>query len=271
MNTSQSNFSEEERYLAYAVLLWEKGDWESAYLAYEKAIKVNPDSYQGYCGKGYVEQDLKQYENSLESYSIAIKIKSDYADAYINRATVYFLLNDLEQATRDAKIAESLYLNQGNQAGYLRSKDMIETLKKEKDNLPADTSQGDSLDGLLKDFSDYMEEIYKSYELVDPKVERGMTNRVHQQEQKSKNQTQIEKAAQFYNEGNIRANMGMFEDALSMYDKAISLDRSNPMYFNNRAASLKRLGRFQESIDQYKQIACEFPAYGKILALLSSR
>lgn len=48
--------------------------------------------------------------------------------------------------------------------------------------------------------------------------------------------------------------MGMFEDALSLYDRAITIDDGNPMYYNNRAAALKRLGRLQEAIKQYEEI-----------------
>jgi tetratricopeptide (TPR) repeat protein len=78
------------------------------------------------------------------------------------------------------------------------------------------------------------------------------------------------KAEKFYNEGNVNARLGMFEVALSMYDQAISLDRSNPMYFNNRAATLKRLGRLQDAIDQYEQITREFPDYGKAFLSIGS-
>ena len=78
------------------------------------------------------------------------------------------------------------------------------------------------------------------------------------------------KAEQLYNEGNVNARLGMFEVALSMYDQAISLDRSNPMYFNNRAATLKRLGRFQDAINQYEQIANQFPEYGKVFLSIGS-
>lgn len=73
-----------------------------------------------------------------------------------------------------------------------------------------------------------------------------------------------------YNEGNVTARMGMFEDALSLYDQAITLDDGNPMYYNNRAATLKRLGRFQEAIKQYEEIVHKFPDYGKAFLSISS-
>lgn len=78
------------------------------------------------------------------------------------------------------------------------------------------------------------------------------------------------KAEKLYNEGNVKARIGMFEVALSMYEQAISLDRSNPMYFNNRAATLKRLGRLDEAIQQYQEITLEFPEYGKAFLSVGS-
>jgi tetratricopeptide (TPR) repeat protein len=73
-----------------------------------------------------------------------------------------------------------------------------------------------------------------------------------------------------YNQGNVNARIGMFEDALSLYDQAISLDDGNPMYYNNRAAALKRLCRFQEAIKQYEEIVQKFPDYGKAFLSISS-
>ena len=78
------------------------------------------------------------------------------------------------------------------------------------------------------------------------------------------------KAELFYNEGNVSAKMSMFENALSLYDQAITLDDANPMYYNNRAATLKRLGRFQEAIEQYEEIVHKFPDYGKAFLSISS-
>lgn len=77
-------------------------------------------------------------------------------------------------------------------------------------------------------------------------------------------------AEYLYNEGNVKASMGMFEVALSLYDRAISLDASNPMYFNNRASCLKRIGRVQDAIKQYEQILQSFPEYGKALLSIGS-
>ncbi|MBN3925306.1 tetratricopeptide repeat protein [Nostoc sp. NMS4] len=85
-----------------------------------------------------------------------------------------------------------------------------------------------------------------------------------------KSYTDQAEAELFYNEGNVSAKMGMFENALSLYDQAITLDDGNPMYYNNRAATLKRLGRFQEAIKQYEEIVHKFPDYGKAFLSISS-
>ncbi len=73
-----------------------------------------------------------------------------------------------------------------------------------------------------------------------------------------------------YNQGNVSARSGMFQNALSLYDQAIAFDGSNPMYYNNRAATLKRLGRLQDAIGQYEEILQKFPDYGKAFLSISS-
>jgi small glutamine-rich tetratricopeptide repeat-containing protein alpha len=77
-------------------------------------------------------------------------------------------------------------------------------------------------------------------------------------------------AESLYDEGNVKARMRMFKDALSLYDKAISLDASNPMYFDNRALCLKRMGSVQEAINQYEKIVQSFPEYGNVFLSIGS-
>lgn len=78
------------------------------------------------------------------------------------------------------------------------------------------------------------------------------------------------KAEHSYNIGNVNARVGMFREALSFYDEAIALDDSNPMYYNNRASALKRIGRLQDAIKQYEEIVQKFPDYGKAFLSISS-
>ena len=66
-----------------------------------------------------------------------------------------------------------------------------------------------------------------------------------------------------YNHGNRLASQGQLKEALSAYEVAITLDGHAPMYCNNRAAILKRLGRVEEAVEQYRRIISDFPDYGK--------
>ena len=66
-----------------------------------------------------------------------------------------------------------------------------------------------------------------------------------------------------YNHGNFLASQEKLEEALSAYELAITLDGHVPMYYNNRAAILKRLGRVEEAVKQYRRIISDFPDYGK--------
>jgi tetratricopeptide (TPR) repeat protein len=73
-----------------------------------------------------------------------------------------------------------------------------------------------------------------------------------------------------YNHGNVLASQGNWKEALDSYDLAIKLDLSNPTYYNNRAGTLKRLGRVQEAIQQYGRIIANFPSYGKAYLSIAS-
>ncbi len=77
-------------------------------------------------------------------------------------------------------------------------------------------------------------------------------------------------AERLYDQGNVSQRMGLFDEALNFYDQAIALDGSNPMYYNNRAATLKRLGRIQGAIKQYQDIVDKFPDYGKVFLSLAN-
>jgi tetratricopeptide (TPR) repeat protein len=84
------------------------------------------------------------------------------------------------------------------------------------------------------------------------------------------NNSDVTTANALYDLGNILGSTGQFEEALYQLDKAISIDNTNPMYYNNRAAALKRLGRINDALKQYREIIAKFPEYGKAYLSLAS-
>jgi tetratricopeptide (TPR) repeat protein len=77
------------------------------------------------------------------------------------------------------------------------------------------------------------------------------------------------KADKLYNQGNIYSRLHQYEKALEFHNKAIAIYK-DPKYYNNRAATYKRLGLFQEAINDYDLLITEFPKYAKGYLSLAS-
>lgn len=54
------------------------------------------------------------------------------------------------------------------------------------------------------------------------------------------------------NEGNCLMKEEKYHEALAAYNRAISLDATNPVFYCNRAAAFSRLGEFQKAADDCK-------------------
>ena len=93
-----------------------------------EAIKLNPDSAQGYNNRGNAYGDLGEYQRAITDYDEAIRLKPDYANAYSNRGITYDNLGEYQRAIEDLNEAISIkpdsanawynraltYLNHGN-------------------------------------------------------------------------------------------------------------------------------------------------------------
>ena len=62
-----------------------------------------------YFKKGNSKSSLRDYRSAIEYYNKAIELKSDFADAYKNRALAKKLFGDLEGAKADSKKADELF------------------------------------------------------------------------------------------------------------------------------------------------------------------
>lgn len=53
--------------------------------------------------------------------------------------------------------------------------------------------------------------------------------------------------------GCAREKKGMLQSALEMYTQAINIDSSCPVYFTNRALCYKKLGKWEQALEDSKQ------------------
>ncbi|RNA17139.1 Small glutamine-rich tetratricopeptide repeat-containing alpha [Brachionus plicatilis] len=74
---------------------------------------------------------------------------------------------------------------------------------------------------------------------------------------------QKEKADKHKTEGNELMKQEKFNEALEQYNKAIEIDKSNAVYYCNRAAAYSKLSDFNSSIEDCKNALKIDPSYGK--------
>ena len=98
----------DEVYVALGIefLNEEKADDALYYL--KKAIKLNPKNPVSYNYRGVAKGESKQFVEALKDFDYSIKLKYDYAAAFVNRAAVKFASKDKHGACDDLNKADSL-------------------------------------------------------------------------------------------------------------------------------------------------------------------
>ena len=179
---------------------------------YGQALKIKPDYAEAYNNRGSALQQLKRFEEALDSYERALKIQPDYAEAYYNRGNALQQLRRFEEALDSYGQALKIkpehaeaYNNRGNALQQLRrfeeALDSYErALKIRPDYAEAYNNRGNALQQLRR-----FEEALDSYE-------RAL-------------KIQPDYAEAYYNRGNALQQLKRFEEALDSYARALT---SNP-------------------------------------------
>lgn len=69
---------------------------------------------RGYFLEGLCHEALGNNQEALDAFSNALEVTPDNADLYVNRATIYYYLGEIESALADLKLAEDLDPNESN-------------------------------------------------------------------------------------------------------------------------------------------------------------
>jgi tetratricopeptide (TPR) repeat protein len=88
-----SSFDESESWIKRGNVLFAVNRFEEAIEKYEQAIRLKPDSWEAWNFRGIALLQLGRYEESIASFDKALEIKPDYQDAQTNRDTALKELN----------------------------------------------------------------------------------------------------------------------------------------------------------------------------------
>merc|ERR1712093_885463 len=72
------------------VVYQQVGDYQSAVVALEKAVRVAPGYRDGFLNLGNAYRGLKEYTKSRSAYESALRIDNRYAPAYFNLGILFF-------------------------------------------------------------------------------------------------------------------------------------------------------------------------------------
>ncbi len=122
-------------------------EWDKAIELLRKATdldhKYADELSAVYQQRGYADATNQQFQDAINDYSEAIKLKSDDARIYEQRAAVEMKLNDMDKALADYSEAIKL---KPNEVRYLNYRAYIYELKNDLKNSMADTEKDLKLD-----------------------------------------------------------------------------------------------------------------------------
>ncbi|MEZ7893032.1 MAG: tetratricopeptide repeat protein [Candidatus Wallbacteria bacterium] len=229
-------------------------NYDKAVQYYDKAIELNPAALQIYYDRGNSYQAKKDYENAINDYSEAIKLKIDspemnstYSEVYNNRGYSYYQKEKYDDAIND--FTEAIKLNPKYAEAYY-NRGIAYNMKKNKNNSAAD------YENALKDFGsaitlkpDYYEAYYRRGNAY---MDKGANDAAIKDYSKA-----IEINPNYSNTYNARGVALEFNNdnagALKDYGKALELDPKNSSARHNLNTLNEKLGKNQPKSDSTSQ------------------
>ena len=101
---------------------------EEAIVAYDEAIRLKSDFVEAYNNRGNAKDVLRRHDAAIADYNDAIKLKPDYATAYYNRGLAKNTLGLKDDARKDFETALELARNAGNEELVAKAEEKLGNL-----------------------------------------------------------------------------------------------------------------------------------------------
>jgi protein O-mannosyl-transferase len=99
------------------VALYDEGNLNEAIVHYNKAILIKTDYAEAYINRGNAYAKFNQYQRAIDDYNEAMYLKQDYIEACINRGVAYAKLGHYQRAIDD--FSKAIDLNPDYAKAYL--------------------------------------------------------------------------------------------------------------------------------------------------------
>ncbi|MBD2570194.1 tetratricopeptide repeat-containing S1 family peptidase [Anabaena lutea] len=263
-------------YFALGLDKQKKGDKQGAIVAYNEAIKINPNYAEAYYNRGNARSDLGDKQGAIADYNQAININPNDAQAYYNRGVVRSALGDNQGAIADYSQAINInpndaiaHYNRGLARDDLGDKqgaiaDFNQAIKINPNYAKAYSNRGvfrDDLGDKQGAITDYNQAIKINPNYADAYINRGtVRSDLGDKQGAIADFNQAIKlnpnfALAYYNRGTVRRQLGDNQGAIADYNQAIKI---NPNYANayyNRGNAYSQLGNTFQAISDFQQSA----------------
>ncbi|MBE0672193.1 MAG: tetratricopeptide repeat protein [Anaerolineales bacterium] len=245
------------------------GNYEIAVQDYSQYIELNPADIQSYNNRGMAYKYIKQYENALQDFDMAIKIGGVNIDwVYDNRGLVFGDLGDFQRAVQNH--SRAIELNPNNAKAFSNRGFAYSNLGEFK-NAIQDYDAAILINPkissayfnraltywYLGDYESAIQDYSKALE-INPEYAIGYFGRGAAYWSWHKYDLAIqdfdmalklnpEYVDAYYNRGLAYSSLGQYERAIEDYNQAIKLDPNDADAYNNRGVAYERLGKIFEA------------------------
>lgn len=220
--------------------LYNEGLFENCVDRCDSLLERFPLSATVYNIHGAAYAGCKQYKTAIESYTKAIKINSNYTEAYNNMGNAQNELGDSDEARKSyikaLEIDPTFYkahfnvgvLNRDKSDNLTAIKNFQEALKFAPNFLEAHLNLGNA----YKENGNFKDAI-KVYKKV-LRLKGNYTDAL-------------------YNMGNTFYEIGNLKEAIKYYEKVLSVEPDHSDAYNNMATVFKSQGKFDRALESYKK------------------
>jgi tetratricopeptide (TPR) repeat protein len=115
-------------YANIGFVYYDKGIWNEVIASYNKAINIDPQYGLYYNNRGVAYYNNEQWESALNDFNIVVTLEPQYAQGYKHLGEVYAQFGNIGKARENLEKAARLFQNQGKNADYKKTVDIIQGL-----------------------------------------------------------------------------------------------------------------------------------------------
>ena len=119
-------------FFSVGFILSEAGKVEETIFAYDLALRLKSDYVDAYYNRGAVKGNLERHNAAIVDFDEVIRINPDYFDAYINRGIAKYALGRSEEARLDFQFALEFAKQQGKEDLKANVEQLLQELNTEK-------------------------------------------------------------------------------------------------------------------------------------------